>query len=103
MVLLLRPQALLEAERSGTTWRDQGLKQAPHFLAEDGSVKVPQNWQSMVRSGCFGVMIDRHTMRVPGLLMELLSSRVVQWRPRRLTRRCGSWARHRRPGRARRR
>jgi hypothetical protein len=42
-------QALLEAERSGTTWRDQGLKPAPHFLDADGTVKVPQNWQSMVR------------------------------------------------------
>lgn len=46
---LLVLQALLEAEKSGTTWRDQGLKPAPHFLADDGTVKVPQNWQSMVR------------------------------------------------------
>ena len=33
-------QALLDAERSGTTWRDQGLQAAPHFMDSDGSVKV---------------------------------------------------------------
>lgn len=33
-------QALLEAEHAGTTWRDQGLQQAPHFMDTDGSVKV---------------------------------------------------------------
>ena len=33
-------QALLEAEARGDTWRDHGLSAAPHFLHEDGTVKV---------------------------------------------------------------
>ena len=33
-------QALLDAEARGDTWRDHGLSQAPHFLHEDGTVKV---------------------------------------------------------------
>lgn len=41
--------ALLEAEHAGTTWRDEGLQQAPHFMDSDGSVKVPQRWDDMVR------------------------------------------------------
>jgi hypothetical protein len=35
-------QALLEAEARGDTWRDHGLSPAPHFLHEDGTVKVPR-------------------------------------------------------------
>ena len=58
-------QALLEAERSGTTWRDQGLKAAPHFLDADGTVKVPQNWQSMVR--CWVVDIWCRPVSIKGL------------------------------------
>ncbi len=45
-------QALLEAEHSGTTWRDQGLRAAPHFLDTDGTVKVPPSWQGIVRTLC---------------------------------------------------
>ena len=33
-------QALLDAEARGDTWRDHGLSAAPHFLHEDGTVKV---------------------------------------------------------------
>ncbi len=33
-------QALLEAERTGQTWKQLGLLPAPHFHDKDGSVKV---------------------------------------------------------------
>jgi len=42
--------ALLDAEKTGNTWREQGLQPAPHFMDSDGSVKVPQSWSDMVRN-----------------------------------------------------
>lgn len=40
--------ALLEAERTGATWRTLGLPAAPHYLETDGSVKVPDKWENIL-------------------------------------------------------
>lgn len=42
-------QALLQAEKSGSTADKLGLLPAPHHLDADGSVRVPQKWENMVR------------------------------------------------------
>eukprot|EP01025_Chloroclados_australasicus_P065014 TRINITY_DN878_c1_g1_i1.p1 TRINITY_DN878_c1_g1~~TRINITY_DN878_c1_g1_i1.p1 ORF type:complete len:530 (+),score=84.68 TRINITY_DN878_c1_g1_i1:178-1767(+) len=43
-------QALLEAQRSGTTWKDLGLAEAPHFVEGDGSIKVPPKWSAQIKN-----------------------------------------------------
>eukprot|EP01024_Parvocaulis_polyphysoides_P013217 TRINITY_DN15153_c0_g1_i2.p1 TRINITY_DN15153_c0_g1~~TRINITY_DN15153_c0_g1_i2.p1 ORF type:complete len:478 (-),score=115.68 TRINITY_DN15153_c0_g1_i2:295-1728(-) len=43
-------QALLEAQKSGTTWKDFGLPEAPHFVEGDGSIKVPPKWSAQVKN-----------------------------------------------------
>mmetsp|Transcript_43465 Transcript_43465/g.130378 ORF Transcript_43465/g.130378 Transcript_43465/m.130378 type:complete len:476 (-) Transcript_43465:529-1956(-) len=40
--------ALIEAEKRGEDWRTLGLKEAPHYLEADGSVKVPTKWQYII-------------------------------------------------------
>lgn len=40
MRAIMLAQALLDAEKTGNTWREQGLQPAPHFMDSDGSVKV---------------------------------------------------------------
>lgn len=30
-------------------WRDLGLEEAPHYLEDDGKVKVPQKWEHMLK------------------------------------------------------
>ena len=50
------PQALLEAERTGQTWKQLGLLPAPHFHDKDGSVKVtcPGSLHPQAVLGCAG-------------------------------------------------
>ena len=43
-------QALLEAEAKGENWKALGLKEAPHFVESDGSIKVPQRWNNILAS-----------------------------------------------------
>lgn len=40
---------MLAAEQKGTTADKLGLLPAPHNLDTDGSVKVPEKWENMVR------------------------------------------------------
>lgn len=58
-------QALLDAERSGTTWRDQGLQAAPHFMDSDGSVKVSPCLHTAARPR-FVCCACRHEGQIPG-------------------------------------
>ena len=53
-------QALLDAEARGDTWRDHGLSQAPHFLHEDGTVKVQLlEWRKIMQiSAWFMLQLD---------------------------------------------
>ena len=44
------PQALLEAEGKGETWKVLGLPAAPHLIGVDGEVRVPDRWEKFIRS-----------------------------------------------------
>ena len=43
------PQALLEAEGKGDTWKVLGLPAAPHLIGVDGEVRVPDRWENLIR------------------------------------------------------
>ncbi|KAK9802898.1 hypothetical protein WJX73_003346 [Symbiochloris irregularis] len=42
-------QALLEAANKGEDWKALGLQAAPHYVESDGSIKVPEKWENIVK------------------------------------------------------
>lgn len=65
----LLSQALLEAERTGQTWKQLGLLPAPHFHDKDGSVKVTWQYESTVLPvlalTCMCTLLSGTLLRIP--------------------------------------